>query len=57
MKLFLLENRRTRVNRLLLLAMSDNCMIKVIQARHILENINRRILQETSLQNSYSNLI
>ena len=57
MKLFLLENRRTRVNRLLLLAMSDNCTIKIFQARHTLENINRRILQETSLQNSYSNLI
>lgn len=56
MALFYLENRRTRVNRLLSIAMADRNAYKALQARYLLEMINGRILRETSLQNSYSNL-
>ena len=56
MALYTLQNRRERVNSLLSLAMADGNCLKALQARYLLEQINRRILNETSLNNSYSNL-
>lgn len=56
MKLYYLQHRRERVNSLLSLAMADNNSLKALQARFLLQWINARILAETSLNNSYSNL-
>ena len=57
MALYTLQNRRERVNSLLSLAMADGNSLKALQARFLLEMINARICKETSLSNSYSNLI
>jgi len=57
MNLYTLQNRRERVNSLLSLAMADGNALKALQARFLLEMINSRICKETSLSNSYSNLI
>jgi len=53
----ILQSRRERVSRLLSLAMLDKNYVKTLQARFLLQQINSRILSETSLNNSYSNLI
>jgi len=53
----ILQSRRERVSRLLSLAMLDRNHFKACQARYLLQQINSRILSETSLTNCYSNLI
>lgn len=56
MKLHYLQIRRERVSRLLSLAMSDRLPVKAMQARYLLEQINKRILAESSISGMYSNL-
>ena len=56
MKLHYLMHRREKVSKLLTLAMHDRNAYKCLQARFLLEQINRGILQESSLANNYSNL-
>lgn len=54
MALHYLNLRRERVNRLLSLAMIDKVPHKALQARFLLTQINRRILEISQTQ--YSNL-
>lgn len=51
-----LENRKTRVSKLRELALKDRNLHKALQANYILQELNKRILQNSLLQNSYSNL-
>lgn len=51
-----LLNRRQKVSKLRELALKDRNAHKALQANYIIQELNKRILQNSLLQNSYSNL-
>ena len=52
-----LESRRDRVSRLISLAQQDRNIVKIIQGRYILAEIQKRLAAAYSMENMYSNLV